>query len=151
MNKRFLVVGLGRFGDALARQLHQEGCEVVAVDLSMENVDRIKQDVSFAAQLDATDPVALRSIDAAACTAAIITMGEMFEASVLCVAALREVGVARILARVRGATHARILTAIGASQVVEVETEIGRRLARTLAVLDPERIDLSQDLFSTHD
>ena len=59
MAKRFLVVGLGRLGHSCAETLAQAGSEVVAVDIDMPMVSQIKDRVTFAAQLDATDPAAL--------------------------------------------------------------------------------------------
>lgn len=133
MKERFLVVGLGRFGTALARTLAREHKEVVAVDTSMANVEQVQKDLAYVAQLDASEPEALRSIEAASCTAAIVSMGEHFEASALCVAALKEIGVPRILARARTPAQRKILLAVGASEVIEVEEEMGKRLGKQLA------------------
>lgn len=132
MNKRVIVVGLGRFGSALAESLGDHGWEVIAVDAVMDPVDAVKQRVAFAVQLDATDPRALRSIDCHTCTTGIIAIGENFEAAVLCVNALREAGVAHVVARARTERQARILTAVGASEVIEIEAEMGRTLGRRL-------------------
>jgi trk system potassium uptake protein TrkA len=129
---RYLVIGLGRFGAALARTLAERGVEVVAVDRSMEAVEAIKQHVAYAAELDATDPAALASVDAKDCSGAVVATGELDD-TVLTVAALREIGLANIIARAADARQARILRAVGASQVVEVENEMGRRVAEALA------------------
>jgi trk system potassium uptake protein TrkA len=133
MKERFLVVGLGRFGTALARTLARERKEVVAVDTNMANVEHVQRELAYVAQLDASDPEALRSMEAATCTTAIVSMGEHFEASALCVAALKEIGVPRILARARTPAQRKILIAAGASEVIEVEEEMGKRLGQQLA------------------
>lgn len=133
MSERILVVGLGRFGSALALGLAERGCDVVAVDVNMELVEAVKDRVGYAMQLDATDPLALRSIDASSCSAAVVAMGEQFESKVLSVAALKECGIPRVIARSRDATQSRILKAIGATEVIEVESDVGRRLAQQLA------------------
>jgi trk system potassium uptake protein TrkA len=133
MAPRTLVVGLGRFGSALAIGLAERGCPVMAVDLRMESIEAVKEKLAYAVELDATDVDALRSIDAAACSAAVVAVGEDFESAVLAVAALKEVGIARVIARARDHRQARILRAVGASEVIEVETEVGRRLAEQLA------------------
>jgi trk system potassium uptake protein TrkA len=134
--RRYLVVGLGRFGLSLAEELAAQGAEVCAVDENMDNVELIKDKVAMAAQLDATDLDALRGVEAATCAAAVVAIGEDFEATVLCVAALKEVGVGRIIARARTAMQARILHAVGASQVIELESEMGRRIGQALAASD---------------
>jgi trk system potassium uptake protein TrkA len=83
--------------------------------------------------MDASDPEALRSVDAATCHAAIVAIGEDFEASVLVVTALKEAGVKRVIGRARTPRQARILAAVGAAQVLELEAEMGRRLGLSLA------------------
>lgn len=140
MKERFLVVGLGRFGIALARTLAREHREVVAVDTNMANVEQVQRELAYVAQLDASDPEALRSIEATSCTTAVVSMGENFEASALCVAALKEIGVPFILARARTPAQRKILQAAGASQVIEVEEEMGKRLGLQLAAGEKERI-----------
>lgn len=133
MARRILVVGLGRFGSALAESLAQAGCEVVAVDNDMAHIEAIKNKVAYALELDATDPAALRSIDVHTCHAAVVAVGENFEGAVLTVAALRELGVQHVIARAITSRHGRILTAAGASRIVEIESEMGRALGRELA------------------
>ncbi len=133
MARRILVVGLGRFGSALAESLAAAGCEVVAVDNDMAHIDAIKSKVAYALELDATDPNALRAIDVHTCQAAVVAVGENFEGAVLTVAALRELGVQHVIARATTPRHGRILMAAGASRVVEIESEMGRALGRELA------------------
>jgi trk system potassium uptake protein TrkA len=133
MHRRIIVVGLGQFGTALATTLTDQGCDVVAVDTNMASIEAIKRRVAFAVQLDATDPEALRAVDAHTCTGAVVAIGEMFEAAVLCVAALREVGVPHVVARARTDRQARILAVVGAAEVVQLEAEMGRTAALRLA------------------
>ncbi|MBA3549576.1 MAG: TrkA family potassium uptake protein [Nannocystis sp.] len=131
-SQRYLIIGLGRFGAALAESLSEQGAEVIAIDNRMTEVEAVKRKVAFALELDATDPVALQSVDPLKCTAVIVAIGENFEATVLTMAALREVGVTNIIARARSAREARILQAVGASEIIELETEMGRMFGRRL-------------------
>ena len=133
MGKRMLVVGLGRFGAALAEAAQAEGMEVIGVDHDMAPIDLVKDRLSQAVCLDATDMGALRGIDAMRCDIAVVAMGESFESSVLCVNALKELGIAQIHARAHGARQGKILLAVGATHVIEIETDFGRRLGHTLA------------------
>jgi trk system potassium uptake protein TrkA len=96
--------------------------------------------VAFALELDATDPLALQSVEPLRCTAVIVAIGENFEATVLTMAALREIGVRNIIARARSSREARILQAVGASEIIELETEMGRMFGRRLSskVMDSE-------------
>lgn len=129
---RYLVIGLGRFGTALAHALAEAGAEVIAVDSDMANVEAVKSRVAYAIQLDATDPEALRSVDCVSCKSVIVAIGENFEATVLTLAALKEVGVRDIIARSRSARESRILQAVGATEVIELEAEMGRTFGRRL-------------------
>jgi trk system potassium uptake protein TrkA len=131
--QRILVIGLGRFGTALAESLAQQGCEVVAVDSDMDSVDAIKNKVTYALELDSSDPTALRAIEPQRCNAAVVAIGENFEAAVLSVAALKDLGVTNIIARATTPRHARIFLAAGAHRVLELESEMGRALGRQLA------------------
>ncbi|HRI08642.1 MAG TPA: TrkA family potassium uptake protein [Nannocystaceae bacterium] len=134
---RYLVIGLGRFGTALAHALAEAGAEVIAVDSDMANVEAVKSRVAYAIQLDATDPEALRSVDCVSCKSVIVAIGENFEATVLCVAALKEVGVGHVVARALTTRQARILQAVGASEVVEIEVEMGMALGKRLVDGNP--------------
>ena len=68
-SQRYLVIGLGRFGAALAESLSEQGAEVIAVDNRMQEVEAVKRKVAFALELDATDPLALQSVEPLRCTA----------------------------------------------------------------------------------
>lgn len=129
---RYLIIGLGRFGAALAETLAEQGAEVIAVDRDMAMVDAVKSKVAYAIELDATDPQALLSVDPLKCRAAIVAIGENFEATVLTLAALKEVGVRDIIARSRSARESRILQAVGATEVIELEYEMGRTFGARL-------------------
>ena len=127
-----MVIGLGRFGAALAEALTNSGCEVIAVDHSMQLVEAVKDKVAYAMELDASDPAALSSVDVKTCQTVVVAIGEGFEAAVLAVAALRELKVTEIIARAQTPRHARIMLAVGAHRVIQVESEMGRTFAREL-------------------
>ncbi|MFY9269461.1 MAG: TrkA family potassium uptake protein [Candidatus Manganitrophaceae bacterium] len=137
--KRFLVIGLGRFGRSVAETLSAEGREVIAIDAEMHRVEEIKEKVSHAVQLDSTDPDALKSVGADRVDTAVVAIGENFEASVVTTTILKELGVKEIIVRAYTKREERILQLIGATRVVFVEDEMGRRLGKAFcgnAVLD---------------
>ncbi|HEV8661926.1 MAG TPA: TrkA family potassium uptake protein [Candidatus Methylomirabilis sp.] len=137
--KQILVAGLGRFGEALALTLEEAGVEVIAVDTDPNHVEAVKDRVTHVAQLDSTDLNALKAIGAEEVDAAVVAMGKDFEASVLTTAALKELGIKRIVVRANTAREARILRLAGADRVVFVEQEMGQRLGKALvgeSVLD---------------
>lgn len=134
--QQVLVVGLGRFGSAVARELHLLGHEVMAVDREAKLVDAIAPYVTHAVQLDAADEEALRAAGAAEFAHAIVSISSAREASIYAVMALRNLGVRRIVAKAANPLHAAILERVGADRVVEPEREIGERLAHTFALPD---------------
>ena len=77
---RYLIIGLGRFGAALAESLAEQGAEVIAIDRDMAMVDAVKQKVAYAIELDATDPQALLSVDPLKCRTAIVAIGDRKDA-----------------------------------------------------------------------
>jgi trk system potassium uptake protein TrkA len=129
--KRFLVIGLGRFGMSLAETLFSEGAEVIAVDSRPDRIDEIKEKVSYAVQLESTDPDALKSVGADRVDVAIVAIGEDFEASVVTTAILKELGLKKIIVRAYTERERKILHLVGASRVIFVENEMGRRFGKT--------------------
>jgi trk system potassium uptake protein TrkA len=103
------------------------------LDENMALVEEIRDRIAVAAQADSTDPQALRAIGAAEVDAAVVAIGEDFEAEVLTVAVLKELGIREIIARVQTERERRILELVGATRSLFVEREMARRLAKTLA------------------
>lgn len=134
--KHFLVVGLGRFGRAVAEALTEGGAEVIAVDSDMALVEAVRDRVAVAAQVDSVEPEALRALQATDVDGAVVAIGEDFAAEVLTVATLKELGLPAIVARANTDREKRILELVGASRVVSVEVETGQRLARSLLGTD---------------
>ena len=131
--KRFMVIGLGRFGQRLAQMLTQAGHEVIAVDLREELVERVRDEVALAVSLDATDPEPLKAQDVASLDAAIVSIGEDFEANALATATLKSLDVRYVVSRASSQIQRRILMRIGADRVIFPEEEIAERLASQLA------------------
>lgn len=133
--KKVLVIGLGRFGSALCEELWDTNCELLVVDKSPEAVDAHKSRSSAAFVADASEPGVLENIGARDVDVAVVTSGEDFEATVLCVSQLAQMGVKTIFARAANDRQAHVLHAVGATRAVQVENEMGRRLA--VQVLNP--------------
>lgn len=143
--RRFLVIGLGRFGSALAEALAQAGGEIIAVDERMELVEAVKDKVAYAAQLDSMEIESIKAIGAKDVDVAIIAIGEDFEASVLTTAILKELGVKEIIARASTDREKKILELVGATKAISIEAEMGKRLARALVAPSVlEYIELSE-------
>ena len=131
--RQILVVGLGRFGSAVATTLAELDCEVACVDTSERRVQAIAPLVTQAMQLDSTDRDALRQINVADFDVAVVAIGADVEASILTTANLAELGATDIVAKAMTLPHARILEKIGAHRVIFPEHEMGVRLGNALA------------------
>lgn len=138
-----LVAGLGRFGSSVATSLADLGTDVLAVDSSPRRVQEFAHLVAHAAELDATDPEALRQVGVADLPRAVVGMGDDMEASILTVAALADLGVREVWAKAVTTAHARILERVGAHHVVRPEYDMGERVANIIRgrLLDYVEID----------
>ena len=138
-----LVVGLGRFGLTLARELTNLGVPVLAVDSNMDAVQHASFTVPNAIQANSTDVDALRQIGAGDFTRAVVAIGSDIEASILTTSLLADLGIADIWAKASTTQHARILTRVGATHVVKPEHDMGERIAHQIShrLLDYVEID----------
>lgn len=128
-NAPVLVIGLGRFGTAVARSMVRLGHEVLAVDERSEIVQKFANDFTHVVVADTTDTEALRQIGAGQFDRAVVGIGTDIEASVLTVLSLAELGVTEVWAKAINAKHARILDRVGASHVIRPESAMGERVA----------------------
>lgn len=126
------VIGLGRFGSAVAMSLCRLGHDVVAIDENGELVQQWSTRLTHVVQADATDPDALRRLGIDRFRHAIVAIGEDVEASVLAVLALSEIGVPDIWAKALQERHGRILERTGAHHVIYPEMKMGERVAHLI-------------------
>lgn len=144
--KTYVVIGLGGFGSALAKQLCMLGAEVLAMDVSSTLVQQVANDVTQAVVGDGQDKDVLRSLGVRNFDCAIIAIGDNLGASVLITMNLKELGVPYIVCKAHDETHRRVLEKLGVDRVVIPEQEHAQRLGRSLYchnVLD--YIELSED------
>lgn len=144
--KSYIVIGLGRFGSEVARQLCELGCEVLALDSRSELVQQISQDVTQAVVADARDKGVLKALGAGEFDCGIVAIGNSLADSVLATMNLKELGIRYIVAKAYDETHRHVLQKLGADRVVIPEQENAFRLARSLStpnVLD--YIELSEE------
>jgi len=148
MSQQFAVIGLGRFGAALAQTLDGLGHEVVAIEIE----DRIVQELSNSmpnvhlVRADAGEEQVLKDLGIDQFDAAAVVIGENIQASIMATIALKDLGVPTVISRAGGETHARVLYRIGADRVIQPEREMGEQLARTMsspAIMD--YVDLGDD------
>lgn len=126
------VIGLGRFGHHVAKQLHLAGHDVLAIDLSQENIQRIKDFTSRAVVLDARDKERLDALGIQDFDVVVVSLGERIDASALVALHLKEVGCRRIVTKAGSEDHAKLLELIGVHEIVFPEREAAERLALRL-------------------
>ena len=143
-----VVVGLGEFGRTAAIALTQSGADVIAIDLDMKLVDKVKDDVSMAICLDAAQEDALKMHGIAEADTLLAAIGHNFEAQVLVVLYAKKLGIGRVIARATTPDHARILEAIGVDEVVRPEEEAARLIVQRLMIPNINRYFELADCFS---
>ena len=131
--KSFLVVGLGRFGMSLARELYMLGHEVLGIDANEEIVYKCVDQMTHAVVGDAKDETVLRSIGVRNFDCAIVAVANDIQDSVLVTLMLKEMGVKEVVAKAQSDLHKKVLERIGADRVVFPEHEMGLRLAQSLS------------------
>jgi trk system potassium uptake protein TrkA len=137
--QQIAVIGLGRFGAAVAQALEEAGHEVLGIDRNMDAVEEMASLLSHVVVLDATEEAALRSLGLQEFDAAIVSIAEHLEASILATMLLKRLGVPRVVAKASEELHSEILRRVGADQVVFPERDAGISLAHgwpSRAILD---------------
>ena len=131
--RRVGVVGAGRFGMALAQSLAETGIEVVLVDRNGSLVQAAAKSGIGAVQGDATNPLTLEEAGFRECDVAVVAIGSNIEASTLATANCKEIGVPTVVAKAASELHGKILSKIGADQVVYPDRDSAHRLAHTIS------------------
>ena len=134
MKHSVLVIGLGRFGTAAARELTALGHEVLAIDSSEARVNEVAPEVTHAIELDASEEDALKAVGAGEFEHAIVAISTNTEASIFATMALKNLGVGNVIAKAANALHGTILERVGADRVVYPEREMGLRVAHTFNI-----------------
>jgi trk system potassium uptake protein TrkA len=132
----FIVVGLGRFGGALASDLIDHGHEVLGVDVDGRLVQAHATKLTHVVEVDSTDIEAMRQLGASDFQTAVVAIGTDLEASILTTSVLVDLGVPNIVAKAISEAHGKILNRIGAHRVIFPERDMGVRVARSLAGRD---------------
>jgi trk system potassium uptake protein TrkA len=146
--KRFAVIGLGRFGQKLAIALAMSGAEVIAIDKDRDQIELIADQVSHAVRLDSTDEEALKAQGVDKVDVAIIGIGQStggFEAAILTVVNLRQMGIEQIYARAEDLIAGEVFSKVGATEVIYPEIESAQRWAyKLIAPQIGEKIDFAE-------
>lgn len=146
----FAVIGLGAFGGSICDVLVEKGANVVAMDRDPQAVEQIKGRVSAAVLVDTTNEESLLKAPLEDVDVAIVAIGDNLEASILTTMLLKQRGIPYVVARAVSALHATVLRRVGANEVINIEVEMGTRIARRLVAPDVlDSIPLSSDVSLT--
>ncbi len=132
MNNKYAVIGMGQFGTSIARALARRGAEVLAIDISEDNIDQIKDEVAYSVCMDSTDLRALKAQNFEDMDAVVVAIGEDFEALLLTTVQLMQLQIKRLIARAAGMQQRRILEQLGVKEILSPEDEVGKTVAEML-------------------
>lgn len=128
-----VVVGLGRFGGAVAESLMSLGHDVMGIDSDADPVHAWADRLTHAVQADATNVLVLRQLGVADFAHAIVGIGDNLPASLMTLMALTELGIPDIWLKAMSVEHGQIAQRIGAHHVVYPEADMGERVAHLIS------------------
>ena len=147
INRTYAVLGLGRYGRAVAEELVKSGAEVIAIDENEEYVNDASAVIPICKCADITDAKVIERLGIANVDMVIVAMASNLEASVMAVTLCKEVGVPMVIAKCSDELHRKILKRVGADKVVFPEKESGTRLAKNILSSGfADLIELSEDV-----
>lgn len=133
------MIGLGRFGSAVALNLIERGYTVLGIDRDPEIVQKLADRITQIVALDSTNEDALRAVDITSFETVVVAIGTHFENNLMTTVTLKSMGVSRVVCKAVSERQQQILLRVGADQVVLPEHEAGARLAWRLA--EPRVLD----------
>lgn len=136
MKQQVAVIGLGRFGSAVAEELVRMGHEVLGIDQDLDVVQRLSATLSHVVQAEGTDEETLERLGIPDFDAAIVGITENLETSILTTLLLKRLGVPRVVVKARNDIHGDILDKVGADRIVYPERDTGLRLAHSWTSAD---------------
>ncbi|KZE83524.1 potassium channel family protein [Paenibacillus elgii] len=143
---QYAVIGLGRFGSSLAKELIKLGYEVLGIDKDEEAVEEMSDELTHVVVADATDEDVIRSLGIRNFDCAVVSIGDDIQASILTAILLKDSGVGMVVAKALSELHGKVLQKIGVDRVIYPERDMGIRVAHQLVspnLLD--YIELSKD------
>jgi len=136
MSKKYVTIGLGNFGFNVTKTLFEEGHDVIAVDFDEDAVQHVQPYSTQAMLADATQKEMLRTLGLEVMDAAIVSMGDNENAATLITLYLKELGAKRIVVKAATEDHGRILSKVGATDVIYPEKDMAIKVARSLSTPD---------------
>ena len=120
---KYIVIGLGNLGRAIARDLTRIGHEVIGIDKAMRQVDLVKQELAGALEMDSTDKIALASLPLTEADGIFVTFGKDFGISVQTTALLKSLEAPHLIVRAISPIHETVIRAIGVDEIITPEMD----------------------------
>lgn len=136
---QYAVIGLGRFGSSLAKELVDLGYEVLGIDKNEEIVDDLSEVLTHTVVADSIDEEVLRSLGIRNFDCAVVAIGDDIQASILTTILLKDLGVKKVVAKALSVLHGKVLQKIGVDRVIFPERDMGVRVAHQL--VSPNLLD----------
>ena len=147
IHKTYAVLGLGRYGRAVAQELVRNGAEVLAVDIDQDNVNSAIETIPVCKCADITEPEVIKRLGISNIDVVIVAMAGNLESSVMAVTLCKEACVPTVIVKCGNEMHQKNLSRVGADQVIFPEKESGTRLAKNLLTSGfAEMIELSDEV-----
>ena len=147
INKTYAVLGLGRYGRAVAEELVNNGAEVLAVDIDQNTINNAIETIPVCKCADITEPETIKRLGISNIDVVIVAMASNLESSVMAVTLCKEAGVPTVIVKCGNEMHQKIFSRVGADKVIFPEKESGIRLAKNLLSAGfSEMIELSDDV-----
>ena len=147
INKTYAVIGLGRYGRAVAEELVNNGADVLAIDVDIHNVNNAIETIPVCKCADITEPETIKRLGISNMDVVVVAMASNLEASVMAVTLCKEAGVKEVIVKCGTELHQKIFSRVGADRVIFPEKESGIRLAKNLLTKGfAEMIELSDDV-----
>lgn len=145
-SKQFAVIGIGRFGSSLVRELTHMGNEVLAIDIDPDRVNEAVEYATHAVQADTMDEATLKALGIRNFDVVVVAIGDNIQANILTTIMLKELGVKKVIAKAQNELHGKVLEKIGTDVVIYPERDMAIKLARSLVSANfLEQISLSPE------
>jgi len=145
LHTNVIVIGMGRSGSSLARELMRTGHEVLGVDTDERLVQQMSHELTHTVKADTTDEAVLSELGIGEFDAAVVAIGADIEASILTTSLLLQLGVPNVWAKANSQSHGRILEQLGAHHVVFPEYEMGKRVAHMVSGESLDYVPIDND------
>lgn len=136
---QYVVIGLGRFGASISKELIKLGYEVLGIDKDEEVVDELSSVLTHTVVADATDEEVLKSLGVRNFDCAVVAIGDDIQSSILAAIVLKDLGIKKVVAKALSELHGKVLNKLGVDRVIYPERDMGIRVAHQL--VSPNLLD----------